>query len=72
MRELTNAEIEKLAGRAGVRRSAVENFLGTLGHAGSKRGEFHNLFEDAARYDWNVATIRAIEAGIKLTYKEAK
>ena len=69
MRQLTSTEVAKFAARPGVRKVAVMNFLGTLGEAGSTRGELRNLYADAQSYRWNVATIKAIEAGIKLAYK---
>lgn len=72
MKKLTQAEIEKLANRQGVRRIAVENFLSTLGGAGSEWGELCNLYADAQSYRWNAATIYAIERGIKLAYKDQK
>jgi hypothetical protein len=38
MQPLTDAQIEKLASKAGVKRIAVENFLGTL-YAPAGRGQ---------------------------------
>ena len=69
MRKLTDAEITKFASRAGVRKIAVENFLGSLGYAGSARDEVRNMRADATSYKWSAATQNAIEAGIKLAYK---
>jgi hypothetical protein len=68
-RELTSEEIEKYASRKGVRRIAVENFLGTLGFAGSMQGELINMRNDARVYGWTAATQAAITAGIKKAYK---
>ena len=69
MRDLTSEEIEKFATRKGVRRIAVENFLGSLGNADNKGDEMRNLYADAASYKWNSATVSAIRAGINLAYK---
>ena len=70
MRDLTSAEIEKFASRKGVRRIAVENFLGSLGQAGSMENELANLEQDARMYpNWIPDTVAAIKAGIKLAYK---
>ena len=68
MRELTGAEIERLASRRGVRKVAVENFLMTLGYAGSASAERRNLYADARSYGWNAATEQAILDGIELAY----
>jgi hypothetical protein len=65
---ITLAQIEQLAERSGVRQIAVENFLGTLGQAGSAAGERRNLSSDALAYGWNAATVRAIERGIDIYY----
>jgi hypothetical protein len=71
-RELTIDEINKYASRKGVKRIAVENFLGSLGLAGSMRGELINMQSDAVLYGWNSATQNAITAGIKKAYKSTK
>ena len=60
---LSSAEIDKLAARKGVRKIAVENFLGTLGSEG-RSGALQNLYSDAASYKWNSATVSAITSGI--------
>jgi hypothetical protein len=70
MKPLTSSEIVKYANRRGAKKIAVENFLSTLGNAGSKYGELINLNLDATLYKWNYATIRAIEAGISKAYKK--
>ena len=70
MRKLTAMEIDRLATRRGVRSIPVWNFLGTLGHARSMRGELADLYADAASYQWNAATIAAIRKGIELAYAE--
>jgi len=69
MKHLTAEQIEKLASRAGVKRRAVENFLGTLCADAGKSGNLANCWQDALVYRWNAATVGAIEAGIKLAYK---
>ena len=62
---LTKEQIDKLASGKGVRRIAVENFLGSLG--GSDRmGASMNLHADAKCYKWNAATVNAIRKGINL------
>ena len=69
---LTSADITKLAAKKGVRKIAVENFLGTLGSEGpaGKSGALHNLYSDAASYKWNAATVTAIESGISKFFKK--
>lgn len=69
MRELTREEIEKLAGRKGVRRIAVENFLCTNTNNLNRDYARANLFMDAGLYKWNYATINAILKGIDLASK---
>lgn len=67
-RALTPDEIEKLASRRGVRRIAVENFLGTLPLEIGYEGNMTNLYQDAAAYRWNSATVDAIAKGIRMAY----
>jgi hypothetical protein len=71
MSKLTGEMIEKLAARKGVRKIAVENFLGTLGAEGEfgKYGAMRNLYSDAKSYKWNCATINAITSGINAYFK---
>jgi hypothetical protein len=69
MRNLTDAEIAKLASRAGVKKVAVENFLGSLYAPAGQSGNVANAYMDAKSYKWNAATIGAIVDGIKLAYK---
>lgn len=73
LRALTSAEIEKLASRKGVKRIAVENFLGSM-HYGdaTPRDVYHNIQADAKSYGWNAATRKAIEAGLKLAQKPTR
>ena len=69
MIRLTDTEIVKLASRKGVRRMAVENFLGTA-DGGSLSNDSANLNMDAGMYGWNTATVTAIQIGLKKMYKE--
>lgn len=62
---LTKEQIEKLASGKGVRRIAVENFLGSLGGV-DRMGASMNLSQDARDYRWNAATVNAIRKGINL------
>ena len=68
MKMLTSHEIEKLAGRKGIRRIAVENFLMSLCPDGSPGAAYLNLDLDAKLYRWNAETKKAITAGIRLAY----
>jgi len=68
MRELTTAEIEKLAGKTGVRRIAVENFLGTAGQC-ELDWEVANLYNDSCNYNWNAATVKAIYKGLLMVHE---
>jgi hypothetical protein len=70
LRNLTYEEIEKLAGRKGVRRIAVENFLSSMGGQ-SKSDAYGNLGLDTMLYRWNAATVTAIQSGINLAAKAA-
>ena len=72
MRYLTPTEIEELASRKGVRRIAVENFLGSMGTDLSEHENLRNLQQDNACYRWNMATQSAIAAGIKLAAEREK
>ena len=64
MRELTAVEIEQLAGRPGVKRLAVENFLSTLYLPAGYAGNLANANADARCYRWSEATLRAIRDGV--------
>ena len=67
MAKLSSESIEKFASRKGALRVAVENFLGTLD--GMTWGEATaNLEYDARSYEWNAATVRAIQAGIDINF----
>ena len=65
MRTLTLKEILRFAGRPGVKRMAVENFLGSLADMSSPLA-MANLSLDARWYGWNKATVWAIRDGITL------
>ena len=65
MRILTTQEIEGiLTKNPKSRRTAVENFLTTMGD--SKLIAMTNLGYDAKSYRWNTTTVRAIAQGINL------
>ena len=64
MRELRLEEIEKPANRKGVRKIAVENFLGTMGT--DDRAAKGNLWADAQSYKWNAKTVSTILRGIEI------
>ena len=66
MRALTSAEIESLASRPGVKRTAVESFLSTLYLPGGYRGNAGNARADARAYRWDEATVQAILDGVLL------
>jgi hypothetical protein len=61
-------EIEEFASRHGVHKEDVEEFLDTVGEAGTKDGALLNLYYDARLYNWNISTVQAIEAGIQSAY----
>lgn len=63
MRQLTDAEISRFASRKGVRKNAVENFLGSMGIS-SCIAAYGNMNMDARMYRWNYATQKAIHDGI--------
>lgn len=67
MANLTEEDIESLASRPGVRRIAVENFLGTLDGLTLYEAT-GNLKLDAKLYKWNVATVNAIQDGIDINF----
>lgn len=68
-RPLTEAEIEALASRKGVRANAVRNFLGSLPVELRSYENRANLQADARSYRWNAVTVNAIAAGITKAYK---
>lgn len=60
---LTTNRIEELAARANVRRTAVENFLGTLDGL-SYEEAVANCVQDAKSYRWNRETSGTIREGL--------
>ena len=63
---LTLEQIEKYASRKGVKRIAVVNFLSTIDtERDTPIGCMMNCHMDEALYNWNRATVMAIEAGIR-------
>jgi len=73
MHSLSINEIENFTSNRGVKKEYVEDFLDTVGQAGTEDGALLNLYYDARLYNWNISTVRAIESGIKSAYaKEAE
>jgi len=70
MRSLSYEEIENFASHRGVKKREVEDFLSTVGQAGTEENALLNLYYDARLYNWNILTVKAIEAGIKYFYAE--
>jgi hypothetical protein len=70
MRSLSLDEIELFASHRGVKKREVEDFLSTVGQAGTEEGALLNLYYDARLYNWNISTVRAIENGIVSAYAE--
>lgn len=70
MRSLSIDEIGIFASHRGVDKRDVEEFLDTVGQAGTEEGALLNLYYDARVYEWNISTVKAIEAGIKSAYAE--
>lgn len=70
MRTLPTKDIEELASRTGACRRDVENFLDTVGQSGTEEGDLLNMYYDARLYSWDIPTILAIEAGIRLAYTD--
>lgn len=64
MNRLTNEQIEKLASRKGVDRTAVENFLMTVDANDNATSAYANARDDGKSYKWNAATQTAISLGI--------
>lgn len=60
---ITSEQITELADRPGVKRTAVENFLASLGGM-SYQDAVGNCEMDAASYRWNHETQGAIREGI--------
>jgi len=72
MRSLSYEEIENFASHRGVKKREVEDFLSTVGQAGTEENALLNLYYDARLYNWNILTVKAIEAGIKYFYAEVE
>lgn len=70
MHSLSTMEIEEFASRHGVHKEDVEEFLNTVGEAGTEDGALLNLYYDARLYNWDISTVQAIEAGILSAYAE--
>ena len=70
MRSLSTSEIGIFASQSGAHKRDVENFLDTVGQAGTEEGALLNLHYDARLYNWDIATVLAIEAGIRSAYAE--
>jgi hypothetical protein len=68
MRSLSTNEIGFFASQSGAHKRDVENFLDTVGQAGTEEGALLNLHYDARLYNWDIATVLAIEAGIQSAY----
>ena len=56
--------------RRGVSRIDVENFLDAVGQTGTLECELLNLYYNARLHRWNISTVRAIKAGIRLAYAD--
>jgi len=72
MRSLSTNEIGIFASQSGAHKSDVEKFLDTVGQAGTEVGALLNLHYDARLYNWDLATVLAIEAGIRSAYAEVE
>ena len=68
LKRLSRDEVEKLAGRTGVRKIAVENFLMTVHNNENAYQARQNLVLDTRLYNWNVKTVKTICDGIDLAY----
>jgi hypothetical protein len=69
LKQLTAQQIERLASRPGVRRSAVEDFLNTVDANHDAVEARRSLQADARRHGWGAETRGAIEEGIELVTK---
>jgi hypothetical protein len=47
-----------------------KNFLDSVGQIGTLESELLNLYYNARLHKWNISTVRAIEAGIRLAYAD--
>ena len=64
---ISAAQIEDLSNRPGVKKTAVENFLSSLGDM-SYQEAVANCEADARSYRWNYETSGAIREGLVLHY----
>jgi len=69
MRALTLTEIERLARRPEVRRTAAKNFLSTLDESLGYIGNRARAYQNARQYGWNMATRGAIMEGIRMAFR---
>lgn len=69
MRYLTDAEIDTLASRPGVKRTSVANYLSSMGE--DPMAADINLKQDAKSYKWDPKTVKAIRDGILLAKRSA-
>lgn len=65
---LTLEKIIELAGRNGVKRTAVENFLGTVSGL-SYNDAVANCMQDARDYRWSSETVAAIREGLAIHFR---
>ena len=73
MRNLTIPEIEALLIRyPKAKRSALENFLGTVGNNPSRVASLVNMHADALSYKWNTSTVSALMEGIQKASQELR
>jgi hypothetical protein len=68
---ISRERIQELASRKGVRKIAVENFLGSV-EGLSRPAAIMNLAQDARDYRWNAATQSAIKRGIELHFASSQ
>jgi hypothetical protein len=65
-------KIEKLSNKKGVKKIAVQNFLGTVGSNPDYMSASMNAEMDAGMYGWNYATQGAIHEGISIFFNQVK
>ena len=65
-------KIEKLSSKKGVKKIAVQNFLGTVGSNPDYMSASMNAEMDAGMYGWNYATQGAIHEGISIFFNQVK
>ena len=66
------AYVVKQASLKGVKKIAVENFLGTVGNNSDLQSALGNLAMDAGMYNWNYRTYEVIQRGIIKYFREVK